>query len=73
MEANHIIQIIFGLLFIIVLLAGGYLVANFQRLFGPDPLMPSENSSSRTYSKVQAIVIWLHALALTGAFALLLH
>jgi hypothetical protein len=73
MEANHIIQIIFGLLFIIVLIAGGYLVVNFQRLFGPDPSMPSENSSSRTYSKVQAIVVWLHALALTGAFALLLH
>jgi hypothetical protein len=73
METNHIIQIIFGLLFLGVLAAGGFIFANFQRLFGPDPSMPSENSSSRAYSKVQILVVWLHALALTGAFALLLH
>jgi hypothetical protein len=73
MESNHIIQLVFGLLFVLVLLAGVYMLANFQRLFGPDPQMPSENGSSRAYTKVQAIVIWLHALALTGAFALLLH
>ena len=73
METNHVIQIIFGLLFIIVLLAGGFLLANYNRLFGPDPNMPSENSSSRAYTKVQVAVIWIHALVLTGAFALLLH
>jgi hypothetical protein len=73
MEPNHVIQIIFGIFFLIVLAAGGFLFANYQRLFGPDPNMPSENSSSRAYSKVQIFVVWLHALALTGAFALLLH
>jgi hypothetical protein len=73
MTANHLIQIIFALLFTIVLFVGGYLLANYNRIFGPDPSMPSENSSSRAYTKVQAAVIWLHALVLTGAFALLLH
>jgi hypothetical protein len=73
METNHVIQLIFGLLFLIVLAAGGFLFANYQRLFGPDPNMPSENSSSRAYTKVQVFVVWVHALILTGAFALLLH
>jgi len=73
METNHVIQLIFGLLFLGVLAAGVFLFANYQRLFGPDPNMPSENSSSRAYSRVQILVVWLHALALTGAFALLLH
>ena len=73
MQTNHVIQLIFGLFFFLVLAGGGLIFANYQRLFGPDPNMPSENSSSRAYSKVQIFVIWLHALALTGAFALLLH
>lgn len=73
METNHIIQLIFGLLFLAVLAAGGFLVVNYERLFGPDPNMLSENSSSRAYSKVQVLVVWLHALVLTGAFALFLH
>ena len=35
--------------------------------------MPSENSSSRSYGKMQVLVIWAHVAALTGAFAFLLH
>jgi hypothetical protein len=73
MNVNHTIQLIFGILFTIVLIVGGYLLVNYNRIFGPDPSMPSENSSSRAYTKVQAAVIWIHALVLTGAFTLLLH
>ena len=72
-DPNHIIQIIFGLLFVGLLGIGGYVLANFNRLFGPNPEIPSENESARTYTKVQFVVVWLHALGLTGAFALLLH
>jgi hypothetical protein len=61
------------LLFIVTLLGGGYLLANFQTLFGTDPNMPSETGSSRSYSKVQVFSVWAHAVCLTGGFALLLH
>jgi hypothetical protein len=72
-DALLAIRFIFGGLFIATLFAGVYLVRNFQRLFGVDPRMPSENSSSRTYSALQAFVVWAHIAFLTGAFALLLH
>jgi hypothetical protein len=75
METNSlaVFRVIFGLLFLGVLAAGGYLFKNYQRLFGPDPSIPSENSSARGFTKLQAFVLWAHAAALTGAFALLLH
>ena len=66
-------RIVFAGLFLLSLLAGGYLLKNYQKLFGVDPNMPSEGSSSRAYSKVQVFSIWAHATVLTGAFALLLH
>jgi hypothetical protein len=67
------IRIIFTGLFLLSLFAGVYLLKNYERLFGVDPSMPSEGSSSRAYSKVQVFSIWAHATVLTGAFALLLH
>jgi hypothetical protein len=68
----NIAQLIFTVLFFGTLAAGGFLFKNFGQLFGPDPSIPSENSSHRTYGMTQAIVIWLHAVALTGAFAFFL-
>ena len=59
--------------FVVMLGAGGWLVWNYQRLFGVDPDMPSENSSSRAYSQVQIFALWAHALVATAAFALCLH
>jgi hypothetical protein len=67
------VRIVFTGLFLISLFAGFYLIKNYQKLFGVDPNMPSEGSSSRAYSKVQVFSIWAHATVLTGAFALLLH
>ena len=67
------IQSIFTGLFFLTLFAGGYLVLNFHRFFGLDPNVPSENSSCRAYSRMQALMVWLHAVVLTGAFALMLH
>lgn len=72
-DAFQFVRVIFTFLFIGTLVAGVYLLRNYERLFGKDPNMPSENSSSRAYSKLQIFVIWAHAVALTGAFALLLH
>ena len=72
-DAFQFVRLIFTFLFIGTLVAGVYLLRNYERLFGKDPNMPSENSSSRAYSKLQIFVIWAHAVGLTGAFALLLH
>jgi hypothetical protein len=72
-NAIFIIRVIFTALFLVTLFAGVFLLKNYRRLFGVDPQMPSENSSSRSYSALQAFVIWGHAVLLTGAFALLLH
>jgi len=72
-DVQLIFRLIFSGLFLAVLAAGAYLLKNYQRLFGVDPDIPSENASARAYSKVQVFVVWVHALLLTGAFALLLH
>ncbi len=53
--------------------AGFWMALNYRRLFGVDPEMPSENSSSRAYSQVQIFTVWAHALVATAAFALFLH
>jgi hypothetical protein len=68
-----VVQVCSSALFICTLLVGGYLCANFQKLFGVDPNMPGETGSSRAYSKVQVFSVWAHAVCLTGAFAFLLH
>ena len=65
------IRIVSTLLLLATLAAGAYLLKNYQRLFGVDPAMPSENGSARAYSKVQVFSLWLHALFLFGAFAVL--
>jgi hypothetical protein len=62
--------LIFTGLFVGVLLGGVWILKHYQKLFGVDPEMPSENSSSRSYNKMQVLVVWLHALLLTGAFAI---
>ncbi len=72
-DALLFIRIVFTSLFVLTLFAGVYLYKNFDKMFGADPNMPSEGPSSRAYSKVQVFSVWAHAVALTGAFALLLH
>lgn len=72
-NASLFIQIIFTGLFLVTVLAGGYLAKNFQRFFGVDASMPSEGVSSRTYTRTMVFLIWIHAFFLTGSFALLLH
>lgn len=66
-------RVIFGLAFVLTLVAGVVILKNYERLFGVDRNLPSENSSARSYGKVQVLAIWLHALALTGALAVLLE
>lgn len=72
-NASALIHFVFVLAFLGTLVAGIFLLRNAKRLFGADSEMPSENSSSRSYGKMQALVIWLHVALLTGAFAFLLH
>jgi hypothetical protein len=68
-----LLSLAFDALFVGTLLAGFYLFSQWSRLFGNDATLPSENHSARTYNKLQVLVLWVHALALTGAFALGLH
>ncbi|HEX8296148.1 MAG TPA: hypothetical protein VF593_07595 [Chthoniobacteraceae bacterium] len=72
-EAAQFIRIAFGAVFLLTLAAGGYLLKNYQQLFGVDPQLPSETESSRAYSRVQIFLVWIHAVFLTGSLALLLH
>jgi len=71
-DSTSLIRTISALLFAGTLVAGFYLLRNFEQLFGTDPDMPSENSSAHSYSKMQVFVVWAHAAALTGSFAFLL-
>jgi len=67
------VRIVFGGLFLVTLLAGAYLLMHFDKYFGVDPNVPSENGSARAYSRMQVFSVWAHAVVLTGAFALLMH
>ena len=75
MQKNALLglQLISAALFILLLFVGVWILKNHQRLFGVDPDIPSESSDARNYNKLQIIALWLHALLLTGSFALLLH
>jgi hypothetical protein len=66
-----VFRIIFAGLFIFTLVAGGYLFKNYQRLFGVHVDMPSESVSARNYSKLLVFLIWIHAMSITGSFALM--
>lgn len=72
-DVTSAIRLVFAGLFGLTLFAGYLLAKNYQKLFGVDPLIPSENDSARAFSKLQAFVIWIHALGLTGSMALFLH
>jgi hypothetical protein len=71
-DAIRFFRFIFFLLFLGVFFAGIYLLRNFDRFFSPDPDQPGENSSALSYRRMQALVVWLHAMALTAGFAFLL-
>lgn len=73
MNIEPVIRIGFGVLFIATLAGGYFLFKNFDRLLGPDTSVAGDNEGSRGLNKVQVIVIWLHLVAITGGFALLLH
>jgi hypothetical protein len=65
------LRIIFTGLFIVTLAAGAGILKYREKLFGIDPHMPSETSGARLYSKTLILVIWAHAAAITGGFALM--
>ena len=67
------LRLISAAVFILLLFVGGWILRNHQRLFGVDSDIPRETSGARNYNNLQVIALWLHALFLTGSFALLLH
>ncbi len=69
MELVICLRIVFGTLFVAVLVGGYFLFKNMDRLLAH----PNENIGASGLNKVQIISIWLHALALTGAFAFLIR
>ncbi len=73
MSVELVCRICFGVLFVATLIAGYFLFKNFEKLLGRDPGFPGDSAGARSLNKVQVIVIWLHILAITGGFALLLH
>lgn len=66
------LKIVFLLAFIATFVGGIMLLKNFNKAFGPDPNVPSENESSLLLNKSQAILIWLFALKLFGLMAWIL-
>lgn len=75
MENNtfDFIRLSFSVLFVLSLVGGAYALTNYDRIFGRDPNVPSENGSARALSKVQLVMIWVHVVGLSAAFAFLLH
>jgi hypothetical protein len=68
-----LVRMVFTGLFLLTLGGGGYLLKNYGKFFGADSNVPSENESARTYHRLQVFMIWVHAVVLTGAFALMFH
>ena len=73
MNIESVIRIGFGVLFCGTLIAGYLLFKNYDKLLGPDSSVADDNEGARSLNKVQVVVIWLHLVAITGGFALLLH
>lgn len=46
------------------LIAGIYLLKNYEKWFGLDPDKASETSGERTYSKAQMVICWVIAMKL---------
>ena len=65
-------RIFFFLCFVGTLLVGLQVLKNYEGLFGRDPDAPSETGASRTYGKMQALVVIAHALLLFGACMLMM-
>jgi hypothetical protein len=66
------LRLVFTTLFVITLAAGVYGAKHYQKLFGIDPSMPSDTRSARNYTKLLVIMIWAHAVLITGGFAWML-
>ncbi len=50
-----------------------YVSRNYERLFGADPSVPSENSGSSTYSKTQIYAVLIHIAAFFVMGFFMLH
>ncbi len=72
-EILAVFRILAFVVFAAALYAGYHLLKNHEKLFGVDPNMPSEGSSSRSYSKMQVFAIWAHVLIASGSVALMLE
>ena len=73
MNVELVVRMVFGVFFVATLGGGYFLFRNFEKLFGRDPAVAGDNEGACVLNKVQAVVIWLHFLAITGGFALFLR
>jgi len=72
-EAVLMVRMVAAVIFVGSLYAGYYMLKNLQKLFGPDPDMPSEGPSSRAYRTALVFIVWGHVLIASGGFALMFH
>ena len=56
-----VFRVIFSIGLIVLLAGGVYLGRNFERLFGADGAIPSENESARFYTKTEVFLVWASA------------
>jgi hypothetical protein len=59
-----VLRTIFALCLFATLVGGFYLARNFERLFGTDTAIPSENESARFYTKTEVFLVWASAVKL---------
>lgn len=52
--------------------AGILFLKSFNRIFGVDAAVPSENESSRFLNKTQVVVLWLMIVKLSAMMAIIL-
>ncbi|HWL54073.1 MAG TPA: hypothetical protein VNQ90_16645 [Chthoniobacteraceae bacterium] len=65
-------KLFFVVLTAIAVIGGILLLKSFNRVFGADVAVPSENESSRFLNKTQVVVLWLMVVKLLGMMAIIL-
>jgi len=65
-------KILFAVLTAIAVVAGIVFLKSFNRIFGVDAAVPSENESSRLLNKTQVVVLWVMIVKLLAMMAIIL-
>jgi hypothetical protein len=68
MTLQIIIKIGLGLFIILWSLLGGWIVMNYNRLFGPHPDDPAETPGARSFGVTHIVTVWIGGMALAVYF-----